>query len=108
MPLGSLPPLTGTKSPDQIASDPRRSVTKALSPNASIHTWLGWRSWIMLELNRAQKLIHPPTNTKSWYANRGTPNAEIDERLAELAPLYQSVSGGGFGNLTGDAAISRR
>lgn len=57
----------------------------------------------MLELNRTQKLTHPPTSTKSWYANRGTPSADISERLAQLAPLYHSVSGGGFGNLTGDA-----
>jgi hypothetical protein len=60
----------------------------------------------MLELNRTQTFVHAPTNTKNWYANRGTSTVTIDERLVELAPLYKSITGGGFGNLTGDALKS--
>jgi hypothetical protein len=37
------------------------------------------------------------------YANPGTSAATVAKRLTQLAPLYASVSGSGFGNLTGDA-----
>src|SRR5688572_14204170 len=57
----------------------------------------------LLELNRLKKAHHPSTVNHPWYANRLTPDVEIQERLNELAPLYAHVSGGGFGNHTGDA-----
>ena len=38
-----------------------------------------------------------------WYSNPATPEAAISNKLADLAPLYASVTGAGFGNLTGDA-----
>ena len=57
----------------------------------------------LLKLNRLRSHFHPKTGTKHWYANPGTADADVNSRLAELAPLYDSVSGHGFGNLTGDA-----
>lgn len=54
----------------------------------------------LLELSRLKVTQH---SSHPWYANRLTPDAEIQTRLEELGPLYQQVSGGGFGNLTGDA-----
>ena len=46
---------------------------------------------------------HPPTRTKSWYANAGADADAVQKKLAELAPLYASVSTGNFPNLIGDA-----
>lgn len=57
----------------------------------------------MQNLRRVQKVDHEPSKTKSWYANVGTPGEVITKRLEVLGPLYASVAGGGFGNLTGDA-----
>src|SRR5258707_3726996 len=55
----------------------------------------------LLNLNRLRVYQH--SGTKSWYANPATPEPSVAERLAILAPLYASISGAGFGNLTGDA-----
>jgi hypothetical protein len=57
----------------------------------------------LLQLNRLREYRHETSNTKSWYANPATTLLAINERLAELGPLYASVSGHGFGNLAGDA-----
>jgi hypothetical protein len=57
----------------------------------------------LLNLNRLRIHHHPATSSHPWYANPGTSDASVSARLAELAPLYASVSGGGFGNHTGDA-----
>jgi hypothetical protein len=57
----------------------------------------------LLELNRLAIHYHAATGTKPWYANPGTSAAAVAKRLTTLAPLYASVSGHGFGNLTGDA-----
>ena len=57
----------------------------------------------LLELNRLATHHHVSTATKPWYANPGTSAAAVAKRLTILAPLYASVSGHGFGNLTGDA-----
>lgn len=57
----------------------------------------------LLSLNRLRKHTHPATGNKPWYANPGTKDHAVNTRLAELAPLYASISGDGFGNLTGDA-----
>ena len=55
----------------------------------------------LLELNRLRGHQHSGFN--AWYANPGTPEQRVNTRLAELGPLYASISGSGFGNLTGDA-----
>jgi hypothetical protein len=57
----------------------------------------------LLELGRLKTALHAATTKYPWYANLLTPDAVIQDRLGELAPLYAQVSGGGFGNLTGDA-----
>jgi hypothetical protein len=57
----------------------------------------------LLELNRLAEHNHAATKGTPWYANPGTSAATVAKRLTELAPLYASVSGSGFGNLTGDA-----
>jgi hypothetical protein len=57
----------------------------------------------LLEQNRLATYPHKPTNTKPWYANPGTTQEAVRCRLEILAPLYDQVSGHGFGNLTGDA-----
>jgi hypothetical protein len=57
----------------------------------------------LLELNRLAEHNHAATKGTPWYANPGTFAATVAKRLTELAPLYASVSGSGFGNLTGDA-----
>lgn len=57
----------------------------------------------MIELNRLKRLDHPETGTKSWFSNIGTADVRVQEKLAEVAPLYAAVSGGDFGNQTGDA-----
>lgn len=56
----------------------------------------------LLENNRLRSHKHFSTGTIPWYANLGTTDAAVQERLELLAPLYASVSQGGFGNLTGD------
>jgi hypothetical protein len=56
-----------------------------------------------LELNRLRIHRHPSTGRISWFANPATDPHQIRQRLDELAPLYASVSGGGFSNQTGDA-----
>lgn len=56
----------------------------------------------LLELNRLKTVLHPDTANHPWYANILTQQAEIDARLAVLAPLYQSTLGN-FSNLVGDA-----
>jgi hypothetical protein len=57
----------------------------------------------LLELNRLAVRYHDATQQKPWYANPGTAANLVVERLNTLAPLYATVSGSGFGNLTGDA-----
>jgi hypothetical protein len=57
----------------------------------------------LAELNRLKKVTHRESNTKSWCANIGTSDDKIASRLADLGPLYASINGGDFGNLTGDA-----
>lgn len=64
---------------------------------------IGYAIMDMQELNRIKKVEHRPSRTKNWCANIGTPDAKIEEKLNTLGPLYAYVSGGGFGNLTGDA-----
>jgi hypothetical protein len=64
---------------------------------------LGLALMDMAELNRVKKLAHAPTKTTAWYSNIGTKDDKIAEKLGEVAPLYSQVTGGGFGNLTGDA-----
>ena len=54
----------------------------------------------LLHLNRLREHHHPATKDKPWYANPATSAADVKERLDVLAPLYASVSGSGFGNLT--------
>jgi len=46
---------------------------------------------------------HPETKTKNWFSNIGTSQEKILEKISTVAPIYSSVSGGGFGNQTGDA-----
>lgn len=55
----------------------------------------------LLELNRLRDYKH--SGFSAWYANPGTSAERVTERLTDLGPLYASVSGAGFGNLTGDA-----
>jgi hypothetical protein len=55
------------------------------------------------ELRRLRTHHHPATRDAGWYSNLLTPDPAVQARLADLAPLYASVSGSGFGNLTGDA-----
>jgi hypothetical protein len=57
----------------------------------------------LLEHRRLRSYAHPATATTPWYANTLTAEPAVMGRLADLAPLYASVSRGGFGNLTGDA-----
>lgn len=56
-----------------------------------------------IELNRLKSHQHNATGKLRWFANPGTGDALVKERLDVLAPLYAQVSGDGFGNLTGDA-----
>jgi hypothetical protein len=56
----------------------------------------------LLELNRLKLHHHPETNT-SWYSNLLTPDEPVAAKLADLAPLYATVSTGSFPNLLGDA-----
>ena len=64
---------------------------------------LGLAVMDMLEQNRLRSVNHPGSGKAPWYTNLTTKDEAIAKRLDVLAPLYQSVSGGGFGNLTGDA-----
>lgn len=57
----------------------------------------------LTELNRLVTHHHQSTGRLGWLSNPGRAAAEVTERLNFLAPLYDSVSGHGFGNLTGDA-----
>ena len=58
----------------------------------------------LLELNRLRRHTHPATGKKqSWFSNPATDQTAINERLDQLAPLYDSVTQHGFGNLVGDA-----
>jgi len=57
----------------------------------------------LLEQNRLRKHQHPSTGAKPWYANPATSKEHVHERLETLAPLYDHISGHGFGNLVGDA-----
>jgi hypothetical protein len=57
----------------------------------------------LLALNRLREHRHLATASVPWYANPGTPADAVSARLADLAPLYASITRGGFGNLTGDA-----
>jgi hypothetical protein len=57
----------------------------------------------LVDLNRLREHRHQPSRTKSWFANPGTTADAIAERLNELGPLYASITGQGFGNLSGDA-----
>ncbi len=56
----------------------------------------------LLELNRLKVVLSDITGQHPWYANRLTPQGDIDERIQTLAPLYQSTLGN-FSNLVGDA-----
>lgn len=64
---------------------------------------VGYAIQDLLELNRLRFLRHPATGNQKWYINPLTNDDDAQPKLDELAPLYASVSGGGFGNLTGDA-----
>lgn len=64
---------------------------------------IGLAIFDLLQLHRLKANKHEATGNKPWYSNILTPEADISRRLDELAPLYASVSAGGFGNLTGDA-----
>ena len=64
---------------------------------------IGHAIFDLLHLNRLREHSHPATGSKPWYANPGTNDAAVNTKLDVLAPLYASVSGGGFGNRTGDA-----
>lgn len=64
---------------------------------------VGLAVYDLLKLNRLRTHHHPTTGSTRWYANPGTPDAAVNARLATLAPLYDTVSGHGFGNLIGDA-----
>lgn len=55
------------------------------------------------ELNRLITNNHPATGHVGWFSNPGRAAAEVTARVDFLAPLYASVSGHGFGNLSGDA-----
>lgn len=57
----------------------------------------------LLELKRLKEHLHTATAVQPWYANPGTPDQSVADRLHNLAPLYANITGGGFGNLTGDA-----
>ena len=57
----------------------------------------------LIEPNRLRVHHHPATGDRSWYANPGAPDGAVQTRLNELAPLYDSISGHGFGNHIGDA-----
>jgi hypothetical protein len=57
----------------------------------------------LTELNRLITHTHAATRSLGWYANPGRLLPDVSARLDFLAPLYDSVSGHGFGNLTGDA-----
>ena len=64
---------------------------------------IGLAIFDLLHQNRLREHSHPATASKPWYANPGTKDAAVNTKLDVLAPLYASISGGGFGNLTGDA-----
>ena len=64
---------------------------------------VGLAAMDLIELKRLKISHHPTTGTIPWYSNILTPQEIIDARLAELAPLYNSVSTGNFSNLAGDA-----
>ena len=57
----------------------------------------------LLELRRIKGIRHAATGPQKWFANILTQEAAYQPKLDQLAPLYASISGGGFGNLTGDA-----
>jgi hypothetical protein len=60
----------------------------------------------ILDLSELKRLVtnnHAATGRIGWFSNSGRAAAEVTARLNFLAPLYDSVSGHGFGNLTGDA-----
>ena len=64
---------------------------------------VGLAAFDLLHLNRLRSYDHTPSGTHAWYSNIGAHAADVEARLDELGPLYASVSGHGFGNLTGDA-----
>jgi len=55
------------------------------------------------ETRRLRDHSHPSDQKTQWYSNLLAKDDQIAERLDELAPLYSQITGGGFGNLTGDA-----
>lgn len=55
------------------------------------------------ELRRIKATKHPETKKADWLSNPATDVLSIQKKLNEIAPLYAAVTGGGFGNLTGDA-----
>lgn len=57
----------------------------------------------LLKQNRLVKHDPPGITSGAWYSNPGAPLDQIESRLETLTNLYESVSGHGFGNLTGDA-----
>ena len=64
---------------------------------------IGLAIFDLIELRRLRRHTHPATGSKPWYANPGTSDDAVAARLDDLAPLYASISGDGFGNLIGDA-----
>jgi hypothetical protein len=93
---------------DQYIVAHRRTLEQKISeqgpkPQRADPHLLGLAIMDLMELNRLRARKHPSTGTQEWYANPATTDGEANERLSVLAPLYSSVSGHGFGNLTGDA-----
>jgi hypothetical protein len=62
---------------------------------------LGLAIMDLIETNRLKTYKH--STVSNWHSNIGASEQEVMLRLNDLAPLYASVSKGGFGNLTGDA-----
>lgn len=55
------------------------------------------------ETRRLRAHSHQSDGKTQWYSNLLAKDEQVKERLDELAPLYTQITGGGFGNLTGDA-----
>ncbi len=64
---------------------------------------IGYAIKDLRELNRLAAHQHAGAPGKFWFANPGTKLQPITEKLDAIAPLYEGISGHGFGNLTGDA-----
>lgn len=64
---------------------------------------LGFAIEDLLQLNRLKEEQHPIDQRARWFTNIGTKPDIYQPKLDTLAALYQTVSGGSFGNLIGDA-----